>query len=153
MRRSRDYRRRWRRSSRGISFGFQERRTFTEASGFGGYAVPIRDQLVGDVREPLYLLQAGVLLVLLIACANVANLLLMRVSDRQRELAIRSTLGAGSGRLTRQLLIESVVLSAGGAIVGLALGMAGARALLALTARELPAQWMRRCIPRSCFSR
>jgi putative ABC transport system permease protein len=115
-----------------------ERRTFAEASGFGGYAVPIRDQLVGDVRQPLYLLQAGVLLVLLIACANVANLLLMRVSDRQRELAIRSTLGAGSGRLTRQLLIESVVLAAGGAIVGLALGMAGARALLALTASELP---------------
>ncbi len=113
-------------------------RPFWAASGFHGYAVPIRDQLVGDVGTALYILQAGVLLVLLIACANVANLLLMRVSGRQRELAIRTTLGAARGRLVRQLVTESLVLSAGGAVLGLALGVVGVRGLLALAAGQLP---------------
>lgn len=115
-----------------------ERRKSAEASGFGGYAVPIRDQLVGDLRQPLYLLQAGVLLVLLIACANVANLMLMRLSARKRELAIRTTLGAARGRIARQLMTESLLLSCGGAVVGIALGWAGVRGLLALTADQLP---------------
>jgi predicted permease len=116
-----------------------ERRVFAEAAGFGGYAVPIRDQFAGDVRTPLYILQAGVLLVLLIACANVANLLLMRMAGRQRELAIRSTLGAARLRLLRQLLIESLVLSLAGAMLGLALGLLGLRLLVALTSDNLPA--------------
>src|SRR6266508_2967225 len=114
------------------------RRAFATTSGFGGVTVPLREQLVGDARAPLYVLQAGVVVLLLIACANVASLLLMRATGRYRELAIRTTLGAGQWRLIRQLLTEGVVLSVLGAIGGLALGLAGVRGLIALSSRQLP---------------
>src|SRR6185503_17451801 len=115
-----------------------ERRAFAVSSGFGGFAISLRDQLVGDARAPLYVLQAGVIVLLLIACANVASLLLMRATGRYRELAIRTTLGAGQNRLIRQLLTEGLVLSALGAVAGLGVGWAGVRGLVALSPQQIP---------------
>ena len=113
-------------------------RPFVTSSGFSGYSVPIREQLSGNIRAPLLLLQVGVLLVLLIACANVANLLLMRATGRHREVAIRSAIGAGRGHVIRQLLVEGLVLSVLGAFAGVVVGVLGVQALLALAADQLP---------------
>ena len=106
-------------------------------AGFG--VLTIRDAIVrGDVKNSLFIYLGAVAFVLLIACANVANLLLVRATGRRREIAIRAAIGGSRGRIIRQLLTESVVLSLAGGLCGLFLGWLGIRALLSINTAGLP---------------
>ena len=100
--------------------------------------ISLKDDLVGDVKRVLWVLMGTIGLVLLVACANVANLLLVRAESRQQEMAIRAAIGAGTKGIARELLMESFALALLGGLVGLGLAYGGLRLLLALAPGNLP---------------
>jgi putative ABC transport system permease protein len=107
-------------------------------TGWSATVVPLAEEQVGDkLRLSLIVLECAVGFVLLIACANVANLLLIKAAGREREIAIRSALGASRGRLARQMLAESLLLSLGGGAAGLLLAVVSLRSMVALSHTEL----------------
>jgi predicted permease len=99
---------------------------------------PLKQDVVGNVGNVLWVLMGSIVLVLLVACANVANLLLVRVEGRRQELAIRSALGAGWGRIAAELLFESVILGVAGSLIGLALAYGALRILVSMAPTGLP---------------
>jgi putative ABC transport system permease protein len=109
-----------------------------ETAGLRWRVEPMHGDLTADVRPTILALMGAVIFVLLIACANVANLLLVRASVRERELAVRSALGGSRGTLIRQMLVESVTIAGLGALIGLGLAWAGIRLLLTIGPSNLP---------------
>ncbi len=110
-----------------------------ERNSFQGAAVrPLAEQVSGRIRLAVWVLAGAVGMVMLIVCANLSNLLLARTASRQKEIAIRTALGAGRRRLLAQMLTEGIVLSCTGAVLGLALAVAGTRALARLDAISIP---------------
>jgi len=115
----------------------------TQATGYETWRIapalrPLKQEVVGSVSDVLWVVMATIGLVMLIACANVANLLLVRAEVRQRELSLRAALGAGRGRIIRGLLVESVLLGAMAGALGVGLALAGLRVLLVIGPANLP---------------
>ncbi|HWA95744.1 MAG TPA: ABC transporter permease [Terracidiphilus sp.] len=109
-----------------------------EKAGFQPFLRPLKKDVVGDIGNTLWVLMGSIGLVLLVACANVANLLLVRAEGRRQELAIRSALGAGRRNIALNLLFESLALGVSGALIGLALAYAALRVLIATAPEGLP---------------
>lgn len=120
------------------NIGGQITREHPERNSFEGFVRPLADQVNGRMRLALWVLAGAVGVVMLIVCANLSNLLLARTASRQKEIAIRTALGAGRGRLIAQMLTEGIVLSCSGAVLGLLLAVGGTRALARLDAVSVP---------------
>src|SRR5260370_27105847 len=116
----------------------QKKFSILNTAGYALRVEPMRQHLVSEVRPAILALIGSVIFLLLIACANVANLLLVRPSLRERELAIRSAIGASWWDLARQILSEALLLAAIGAVGGLGIAWLGIHELLAIAPRHLP---------------
>ncbi len=121
----------------GVMSALSQRYPSTNA-GLGASVVPLHEEIVGDVRPLVVLLQIAVAVLLLIACANVAHLLLGQAATRQAEISMRYALGADRSRIVRQLLVETLAIAVPGGIAGLAIAVAGVRALVLVAPRNLP---------------
>jgi len=123
---------------RAICLRLTEQGLYPPAMQFSAFAVPLDEEIRGGIRPAMWLLMGAVGFLLLIACANVANLLLVRGDARLREMAVRTAIGAAPDRLVRQLLTESVVLALMGALLGLGLAAIGLRVLMTVDPTSLP---------------
>jgi putative ABC transport system permease protein len=123
---------------RALTRRLTEQGAYPEAMQFTAFAVPLEEEIRGEIRPAMWLLMGAVGFLLLIACVNVANLLLVRGDARLREMAVRTAIGASPRRLVRQLFTESLVLAVVGAILGLALAAGGLRVLMAVDPTSLP---------------
>lgn len=121
-----------------VTADLRRRFPIKDSAGLYHRVESMHDDLVTDVRAPVLVLMGAGIVLLLIACSNVANLLLIRAAGRERELAVRAAIGGSRSRIVRQLLVESVVLSGGGVLLGVLVASAGVAALLALSPSALP---------------